>query len=455
MTVRAISLFLAAFVVFAGVATPGVAANRPTPYNFADLADDLLPTVVNISSAKTSGGAAPSEDLGPFTRKFGGRRAVSLGSGFIISSDGVVVTNHHVIEDADEISATLNDGRTYVADLVGIDKATDLAVLRLKLDDGEKLPFARFGDSERVRVGEWVIAIGNPFNLGGTVTVGIVSARNRDIEVGQYDDFIQTDAAINRGNSGGPLFNLDGRVIGVNTAIFSQSGGSVGVGFAVPASLTERIVQQILQYGEAKRGWLGVNIDQVNAQSARQLGVSNERGARITFVQPGSPASDAGIQANDVIVAFNNVEIERYRDLPQAVADADIGETVPVEVIRDGRRVKLAVTMRENQERRVASADSTYKGMTLQPTSNELRQRYGIGPEVDGVVVTRVDPDSPAHGLLRPGDVILEMGWEETHTPDDVVSRMDKLSNINNGPVTVYIQRGETRLYETLRAERD
>lgn len=453
LDVRAMGSILAAVAALVLAFSQTASAARPTPYNFADLAEGLLPTVVNISSAQTYGGGFDeTSPLAPFNRKFGGNRAVSLGSGFIVSKDGIVVTNYHVIEEADEISATLHDGRTYVADVIGVDQATDIAVLKLKLGPKDDVEYVRFGDSDRVRVGEWVIAIGNPFGLGGTVTVGIVSARNRDIQVGQYDDFIQTDAAINRGNSGGPLFDLDGRVIGVNTAIFSQSGGSVGVGFAVPSSLTERIVQQIVQFGEARRGWLGVNIDQVSEQIAEQLGLGSARGARISYVEAGSPAATAGIRTNDVIVSFNNTKIDRYRDLPQAVADAEIGQTVPVEIIREGKRMRLSVTIRE-QVQRLAQSDSSYKGMTLEPVSDDLRARYGIASDVDGVVVTRIDPQSPAHGLLQPGDVILEMGWEETKTPDDVVSRMDKLSNINKGPVTVYIQRGDTRMYETLRSD--
>jgi len=462
--VRIVSLLAAVLTLF-GAVDAGTAAVRPIP-DFADLAEDLLPTVVNISSAQTFGdpGVEEGSPLAPFSDKFRSDRAVSLGSGFLITADGLVVTNHHVIKDADEISATLHDGREYSAQVIGTDPATDLAVLKLAAD-GEKLPFARFGDSDKARVGEWVVAIGNPFGLGGSVTTGIISARNRDIEVGQYDDFIQTDAAINRGNSGGPLFDLDGRVIGVNTAIYSQTGGSVGVGFAVPSDLASSIVQQIVAYGEARRGWLGVNIAEVTEQNADEAGLNRARGARVSFVQAGSPAAVAGFEVGDIILEFNGDDIDRWRDLPRAVADAPIGADVPVELLRDGRRVRLTVQIGEAARAREAAArrgegvlrqasgGTAYKGMILQPASDDVRRRFGINGDVDGVVVTRVDPDSPAAGLLQPGDVILEMGWEATKAPSDVVSRMDKLSNINAGPVTLYIQRGDVRFYETLRPE--
>ncbi|MEZ5893391.1 MAG: trypsin-like peptidase domain-containing protein [Parvularculaceae bacterium] len=306
----------AAVVAAAGLMTaPALAAapGRNAPESFADLAERLTPAVVNISSAQRTAGAKTSGDLAPLQRKFN-QPAVSLGSGFIIDASGIVVTNNHVIDNADDITVTLHDGREFKATIRGVDRETDLAVLQL--DGGAtKFPFVSFGDSNAARVGDWVIAVGNPFGLGGTVTVGIVSARNRDINSGQYDDFIQTDAAINRGNSGGPLFDLNGKVVGINTAIYSQTGGSVGVGFAVPADLADTVVSQLLAYGETRRGWLGVSIEDVTPELASSMGLRAPKGAVITVVRPNSPAADAGLQPNDVIVLFNKREIGSVRDL--------------------------------------------------------------------------------------------------------------------------------------------
>ena len=450
----------AALVLSIGtLATAGVseAAARGAPDSFADLAESLTPAVVNISTAQRVRGGGASGELAPLQRKFG-RPATSLGSGFIIDPKGIVVTNNHVIDNADEISVTLSDGREFKATVRGRDRETDLAVLQL--DGGAtKFPYVSFGDEARARVGDWVIAIGNPFGLGGSVTVGIVSARNRDIQSGQYDDYIQTDAAINRGNSGGPLFDLNGKVIGVNTAIYSQTGGSVGVGFAVPSDLAGTVVRQLLEFGETRRGWLGVSIDDVSTELASSLGLRTPQGAVITVVRPNSPAADAGLEANDVILKFNRRQIKNVRDLTRAVADTPIGTAAPMEIIRDGKRVTVMVRVDRRETRMLASnrtgilptGAARGSGLTLQPPNEELRQAYGLPSNVQGVVVTAVDPDSEAAIVLQPGDVILEIGWERVTRADAAVDKLSKLRNLNSGPVQIYVQRGDLLFYESLR----
>ncbi len=450
---------LAALTAAGAIGAAGLqtAAARGAPESFADLAEDLTPAVVNISSAQRSRTGQATGELAPLQRKFD-RPAVSLGSGFIIDPSGVVVTNNHVIDNAEEITVTLSDGREISATVKGRDRETDLAVLQL--DSPGKYPHVDFGNSDTARVGDWVIAIGNPFGLGGTVTVGIVSARNRDINSGQYDDYIQTDAAINRGNSGGPLFDLNGTVVGVNTAIYSQTGGSVGVGFAVPADLAETVVTQLLEFGETRRGWLGVSIDDVTPELAANLELRTPKGAVVTVVRPNSPAADAGLEPNDVILQFNRRDIASVRDLTREVADTPIGTTVPMEILRDGRRMTVQVRIDRRETRMLASATSggvlpanaaKGSGLTLQEPTEDIRQAYGLPATVQGVVVTAVDPDSDAAIVLQPGDVILEIGWERVTRPSAAVDKLGKLRNLNSGPVQIYVQRGDLLFYESLR----
>ncbi len=456
------SAFLRAFAPAAAVgflAFSGVEAAPPrgnAPESFADLAEQLTPAVVNISSsqhARGSTGEYPS-----LQRKFS-PQAVSLGSGFIIDASGIVVTNNHVIDNADDITVTLQDGREYHATVRGRDQETDLAVLELDAA-GQRFPYVSFGGQDKARVGDWVIAIGNPFGLGGSVTVGIISARNRDINSGQYDDFIQTDAAINRGNSGGPLFDMNGAVIGVNTAIYSRTGDSVGVGFSVPSDLASTVVSQLLEFGETRRGWLGVSIDDMTPEAATSLGLSRPNGAVVTVVRPNSPAADAGVLANDVVLEFNRHPVNSGRDLSRAVADTPVGSTVPMVVLRGGKRKTLMVKVDRRETRMLAAsqADSFLpanaakgSGLTLQEPTEQIRRAYGLPQSVDGVVVTAVDPDSPAALVLQPGDVILEIGWERTTRPEMAIGKLDKLRNINSGPVQIYVQRGDLLFYESLR----
>ena len=414
---------------------------------------------MNISTSQRTAGASAQGELAPLQRKFSGR-AVSLGSGFIIDPAGIVITNNHVIDNADEIAVTLNDGREFKARVRGVDRETDIAVLELDAA-GVRFPSVSFGDSEKARVGDWVIAIGNPFGLGGTVTVGVVSARNRDIDAGNFDDFIQTDAAINRGNSGGPLFDMNGGVVGINTAIYSQTGGSVGVGFAVPSELASLVVEQLLEYGETRRGWLGVSIDEVTADAARQLGVPAGGGAVVSVVRPNSPAQAAGVRPSDVIIEFNRKRVTNVRELTRAVAETPVGATVPMIVIRDGKRVTLNVKVDRRETRILASAVGELPagalqgaGLTLQkPTRDADVRLTACRRACSGVVVvTAVDPESPKRrSCLQPGDVILEIGWERITRPEAAIDKLDKLRNLNSGPVQIYVQRGDLLFYESLR----
>jgi serine protease Do len=372
-------------------------------------------------------------------RERGPRRVSSLGSGFIIDASGIVVTNNHVISEADEINVILNDGSRLKAEIIGKDQKTDIALLRVKPE--KPLKAVKFGDSDKLRLGEWVIAIGNPFSLGGTVTAGIVSARNRDINSGPYDNYIQTDAAINRGNSGGPLFNLDGEVVGVNTAIISPSGGSIGIGFAVPSKTAVNVIDQLKEFGETRRGWLGVRIQQVTDEIAESLNIRPPRGALVAGVDEKGPAKPAGIEPGDVIVTFDGKEIKEMRDLPRVVADTPVGKQTPVVVIRKGKEVTKTVTLgRLEDGEKLAAADAKSNGapdrtvvkktlgIELANISDELRRRYSIKDTVKGIVITGVDANSPAaEKRLSPGDVIVEIAQEAVATPDDFQARIDKL----------------------------
>ncbi len=384
------------------------------------------------------------------------RRMQSLGSGFIIDPSGIVVTNNHVIEGADEVTVTLQDNSSYKAKILGRDTSGDIAVL--KIDAGKPLPALSFGDSSTLRVGDWVLAIGNPFGLGGTVTAGIVSARGRDIHEGPYDDFIQTDAPINRGNSGGPLFNMDGQVIGINTAIYSPSGGSIGIGFAIPANMARMDVAQIRQYGHPRRGWLGVRIQEVTPDIADSLNLhGSARGALVAGVNPGGPADGAHLRNGDIILSFNGSTVKDMRTLPRIVADTDVGKQVPLEVWRDGKDITLQATLAEKPddiEKAAVPAPATPPapkpsgiaslGVTLAPINQEARDRYHLSADQKGVVVTDVDQDGAAAKRgVRPGDVIVEVQQGEVNTPEDVRRRVDTVRKEDRKSVLVLIQRAD------------
>jgi serine protease Do len=437
---------------------------RSAPDTFADLVEKLLPTVVNIQTSQTiEGGQA--EQFEEFFKEFferrgeGGepppqqrRRGSSLGSGFIIDPSGYIVTNHHVIAEADEVEVVLSDGTSLDATIVGSDKDTDLALL--KVEAPGPLPATTWGDSEVTRIGDWVVAIGNPFGLGGTVTAGIVSARQRDINAGRYDNFIQTDAAINKGNSGGPMFNIDGEVIGVNTAIFSPSGGSVGIGFATPSSMAKNIIAQLRATGEVRRGWLGVRIQNVTDELAEGLRLDRARGALVAAVTEGGPAAAAGIEQGDVILEFNGREVAEMRRLPAMVAETSVGSTVDVKIWRRNAEQSVRVTVGELEAEQMAAAPATDMpedaqpkqmeslGLALGEITPELRTQFSLDADAKGVVVTDVkEGSSGAEKGLVPGDVIVEVDQEEVSTPADVVEKVERAKSEGYRVVTLLVFR--------------
>ena len=416
------------------------AADRPD--SFADQVERLSPAVVNISTTTiVSEGPAmdmpqfpPGSPFEDFFKNFGDndrkRRASSLGSGFIIDDTGIVVTNFHVIENAEEITVTLANETSFTATVLGQDQKTDIAVLKIDPGDAD-LTAVPFGDSDSLRVGDWVLAIGNPFGLGGTVTAGIVSARGRDIGNGPYDDFIQTDASINRGNSGGPLFNTEGEVIGINTAIFSQSGGSVGIGFAISSNLAKRVTSQLAEFGTTRRGWLGVFIQEVTPDIAGSLGLDDAAGALVSTVNENSPAEAAGLEPGDVIISFDGKMIDKMRDLPRIAAETEIGKTVPVEVIRNGKGMEVQVTLGElekaelvgivNDEPKGAGQSFDRLGFTVENLTAELAGELGIDADTGGVVVTEVAEGGPAAAKgLRVGDIIKRFGQRRVENAADL-----------------------------------
>ena len=452
--VLAVSLVLFGNALLGG--GTGALAAQSGQASFANLAERLSPAVVNISTTSFSKPSAqgipgipqgsPLEDLfKDFLDKQGGgksEKVQSLGSGFVIDAMGIIVTNNHVIDGADKIEVTFMDGTTLPATLQGADDKTDIAVLKVK--PKKPLVAAPLGDSNKARVGDWVMAIGNPFGLGGSVSVGIISALNRDIHAGNYDDFIQTDAAINRGNSGGPLFNTSGEVIGVNSAIISPSGESVGIGFAVPTSTVMPVVAQLIKYGETRRGWIGVRIQSVNPDIAETLGLGKPRGALVAGVSDKGPAALAGVTIGDVFVAFNGQPIREMRDLSRLVAETEIGSTVPAVVQRDGKLVtlelkvaKLAVvetaSKADDQEADSPNEDKVtlLLGMGLVAIDDATRAEFDLGEDADGVLVVSVDENSAAaeKGLL-PGDIIVAMAQKPVSTPAEmaVLLKIEKKS---------------------------
>lgn len=453
---------------------------RPAPESFADIADKLLPTVVNISTSQTLKAppqnampqlppGSPLEDLfknflGP--RSNAPRHVTSLGSGFIIDPSGYIVTNNHVIEDSDQITVSLQDGTQMAAKVVGRDTKTDLALL--KVTPKKPLPATHFGDSDKARVGDWVIAIGDPFGIGSTVTAGIVSARNRNINAGPYDDFIQTDAPINRGNSGGPLFDVDGNVIGINSQIYTPTGGSVGIGFAIPANLAREVVGQLRQYGMARRGWIGVRIQQVTQEIAEGLGLPTTQGALVADVTKGGPAAQAGLINGDLITSFDGKPVNDDRALPRIVADTPIGKTVNMDVLRKGRKQTMKITVQKLADD--AKADKPAKppaapqnqgkakpklaqlGLTLGMLDAPARAKFKIGAGVQGVAVTAVEAGSPAaEKNLHPGDVIVEVAGQAVKTPDDIAKRVEADTKAGKKVALMLINRNGDLQYLGLR----
>lgn len=463
------------------------AANWNPSMGFADLVEDVSPAVVHVATAGfierrrfSRNNPSLREFRGPpgfedfFRDFFGDRmpqdprqlepdeeteengekqtRPLGIGSGFIISADGYVVTNHHVIDRADEIVVTLADGTEYDAEIKGSDPKTDLALLKLK--EAKDLPYLEWGDDANSRVGDWVLAIGNPFGLGGSASTGIISARGRDINAGPYDDFIQVDAAINRGNSGGPLFNMQGQVIGINSMIFSPSGGSVGIGFAIPSSMARGVVSQLRESGEVERGWIGVSIGSVTEELADVFKRNSEEGALVQEVIKDSPAEKAGLVPGDIVLSFNGVKIKDVRKLPRTVAQAPVGKAYKMDVWRDGKRKTLkiktepfpedatAATGTGSDDKPAEQETDKLLGAELSELNDELRGRYRIAEDVEGVLLLSVERGGlAAKNGLRLGDVITRFDNKSVSKPEQVTSAIKAASKTGQSSVAVLINR--------------
>ncbi|MEX0348443.1 MAG: Do family serine endopeptidase [Paracoccaceae bacterium] len=439
----------------------------------ADLVDEVSPSVVTIlakqkaqpqpANAPNPGATDPRFD--EFFKRFGlpegsfggspmpapGPRS-GLGSGFVLEEDGLIVTNHHVVDGADSITVRLSDDREYEAEVVGTDPLTDLAVLKIAAD--EPLQAVTFGDSEVIRVGEDVVAVGNPFGLHSTVTTGIISAKGRNISAGPYAEFLQTDAAINKGNSGGPLFNMDGEVVGVNSAIYSPTGGSVGLGFAVTSNIVEDIVADLIDDGQVDRGWLGVSIQNVNPEIAAAMGLENAQGALVSDVVKGSP-SEGILKTGDIIISFNGAEVEDSSDLPRLVGGTQSGKASEITLIRDGKEQNMTVTLGAHQDSASAGdvvsdkADDPKLGVTVAPLDQAARAEIGVGEDVNGVVIKSLAPNSPAaEAGLRTGDVIVRLGAQEIETPEALISALE---SEKTDPALLLINRSGSQIFVPVR----
>jgi serine protease Do len=457
----------------------GLALAAPAPDSFADLAKQVSPAVVNIASTQEVSapeGAMPDlpfdvpegspfrDFFDQFRQQFGDRgqpqgvprRATALGSGFIIDPAGYVVTNNHVIDGASEVSVRLGDDSTYPAEVVGSDPQTDLALLKIKAD--KPLPALELGDSDAAEVGDWVMAVGNPFGLGGSVTAGIISARGRNIQAGPYDDFLQVDASINRGNSGGPLFDLDGKVIGVNTAIYSPNGGSVGIGFAIPANMVKSVVAQLRENGSVERGWLGVQIQNVTPDLAEALGLDEAAGAMVAAVTPDSPAERGGIRTGDVILGFAGKDISDGRELARVVAQHPAESAAEVTLWRDGTEQTLSLTTgRQPTPDQLAAEtsgptpDGGYHSATLDAQlaalTPELRERYGIADDAEGVLVLDIKEGSAFEQSLRPGDIIRKVEGSAVTAPQQVERIVDRARSASKRAVLMLVSRNGQDLF--------
>ncbi|MFO1118988.1 MAG: Do family serine endopeptidase [Rhodospirillales bacterium] len=488
---KAAALALAALLATAPL-TLTDAAWAAAPSGFADLIEGVAPAVVQITARQTDSGDNAQGDLsqipeqfrdGPlrdfFEHFFGengpGRgqgpqgQRTALGSGFIISADGIVVTNNHVIGESDKMEVTLKDGSRFPARLVGSDDKTDLAVIKIEAD--RSLPTVPWGDSDHARVGDWVVAVGNPFGLAGTATAGIVSSRGRDIGAGPYDDFIQIDAPINTGNSGGPLFDGDGKVIGVNTAIYSPTGGSVGIGFAIPSNAARKVVAELQDKGTVSRGWLGVAIQPVTPEVAESLGLAKAEGALVASVTPSSPAAKASLKQGDVIVSFDGKAIASPRELSRAVADAEIGEKGKLMLWRDGREMEVRVNIGEMPKQLAAAEPGQGKhapekgskgglqlgslGLTLSPLDDATRSRWGVSESTSGALVSAVDDrGNAADKGLQPGDVITRVNQEAVKSPKDVAEAVEKAKAAQRKTVLLLIERRGTQQFVAVELSR-
>lgn len=483
--------FVLKIAVLAAFIAPHGAQAQSTPPSFADLAEELLPTVVNISSTQKieEQPRTRTRRTNPFQHNFPmlpeGHPfndmfddflnapmmpnepqqqipASSMGSGFIIDKDkGLIITNNHVVKDADEIKVTLHNDTILPATIVGKDEKTDIAVLKADLSD-QNVSQTSFGNSDTMRVGDWVLAIGNPFSLGGTVTAGIISARARDIRSGPYDDYIQTDASINRGNSGGPMFNLNGEVIGINTAIYSPTGGSVGIGFAIPSTLAQPVISQLVEIGRTRRGWLGVKIQDVTEDIASSLGLAKAAGALVAEVTKTGPAEKAKIQNGDIILAFDNKPVREMRNLPRLVAETEIGKSVPVVLWRDGKRVTVKVTLGELEKAEESGVLAQSPGdnilesedgeaghsidplkMSVTPVTDMIREEYALNDDINGLVITDIDLNSDAakKGVMQ-GDVITSVNQRPVRSAADLTRAIERSIKAGRKAVLLLINSG-------------
>jgi serine protease Do len=449
-------------------------ALQVVPDSFAELVKKVSPAVVNISTVQKVNNkrqigslfpqGSPFEDFNELFERFGllppafeedqDRTVSSLGSGFIIDPKGYIVTNHHVIENADEIMVNLSNETKYNARLVGSDPKTDIALLKIKAK--ENLPFIALADSDKSQVGDWIIAIGNPFGLGGTVTAGIISAKARDIQAGSFDDFIQTDAAVNSGNSGGPMINMSGEVIGINTAIVSTTGGSVGIGFAIPSTMAKPIVEQIKTAGKVVRGWIGVTIHPVTPEIAKSVGLKEAKGAIITDVIVDAPGHKAGLKAGDIVLEFNDKKIKSSRDLPRVVANAPINKKSFIKIFREGKEVKLDIIITETQDDaklKLASASGETKiqkklGVSLLELNNKVKQDLRINSKVNGILIRDVDRKGKAAKQgLRKGDIIMKINGKEITTIRQFEETINEAFKHNKPNLLVYILRQNNPYY--------
>jgi serine protease Do len=478
--VRRAGVALLGTTLLAGGVVAGLtaaAATNPPPIavpetqrlpSFASLVGAVKPAVVNISTTqvvkKSQLSLSENGQLGDMLRQFLGpdadrllqqqsqRPVHALGSGFIIDPNGYVVTNNHVIDDASDIQVTLSDGTSLAAHVVGRDTKTDIALL--KIAASKPLPYLAFGDSNKAHVGDWVIAVGNPFGLGGSVSAGIISGSNREINAGPYDDFLQIDAPINMGNSGGPLFDQSGQVIGIDTAIYSPTGGSIGIGFAIPSEVVKNVVAQLREHGRVARGWLGVQMQEITPTLAKAVGVTRDKGVLVDIVTKDSPAARGDIKQGDVILAFNGTKVETPRELAWAVAQTPAGKTVPVRVWRDGQERTLDVTIgTEHAQQKVAEAgpesQSGPLGLALAPLSSDRRQ--GLGEGRGGVLVASVAPGSRADDSgLQAGDVILSIGGRPVSSPDDAVARIHAAQREKKDALPLLVMRDGTTAFLAL-----
>ena len=419
---------------------------KPVPESFADLADKLMPSVVNISTTQTVRTTTnqfpfqfpPGSPFGEMFKDFERpteRKASSLGSGFIISANGTVVTNNHVIAGADDIIVRVGD-KEYKAKVIGADPYMDIAVLRIETKDQFK-PVS-FGDSDKSRVGDWAVAIGNPFGLGGTVTAGIISARNRDINLTRYDDFIQTDASINQGNSGGPLFNLKGEVIGINTAIIAPGqSGSIGIGFAIPANAASNVIDQLIKFGETKRGWLGVRIQEVTKEIAEVERLKKPQGALVASVGENSPADKAGIKAGDIILNFDGKKIDTMRTLPKVVASTEVGKSVELKIWRNKKLISKRLTLgrlesseefREKKSKVVKKVEDIEKlKIAVRDITDEDIAKRNLNKKTSGVVITEISNRSPLINLLNVNDIIIEVQKSSVKSSSNLKKLVDDI----------------------------